>query len=59
MMVKIILNLFEQCQPEERQMFGCYSNQRVEVRYKTESEIQLVSCDKSNFIDPSEKTCLN
>lgn len=42
MVVEIIFNLFERCQQEERQMFGCYSNERVEVRYKTESVILFV-----------------
>lgn len=42
MVVEIIFNLFERCQQEERQMFGCYSNERVEVQYKTESVILFV-----------------
>lgn len=42
MVVEIIFNLFERWQQEERQMFGCYSYERVEVRYKIESVILFV-----------------
>lgn len=60
MVVEIIFNLFERCQQEERQMFGCYSNERVEVRYKTDEcnpiRIWFLMRSKQICINPFEKT---